>query len=444
VSGPAVVELDRLIDQGPWSTLQKRVLALAALAFALDGLANQALGLALPALIRDWNRPREAFASVAALGLIGVALGTVLGGVAGDRAGRRAGLIGSVLFFALMTAAMARARDLEALLMLRFFSGMGIGGAIPNGAALISEFTPARRRSLAIALGMLFIPVGGVLAGLLGALVLPRWGWRALFALCGALPLVVGFAFLIGLPESPRFLVRLSRRRPQLHALLERCGLTVAAGSEIRDNAATRDAPLRMLLGAEQRGATLALWTGFFFCLLATYTLFSWVPTMLMGQGFGLALTSLGLTFFNIGGMSGGVLCGWLIGRLGSRVPGVGLALAATIGALVLGGLPFDPHTAGVACVALLVEGVFLGGLHNALYTVAAVIYPPAVRATGVGAAAGVGRIGAVLSSYTGVLTLKVFGATGYFIVVAIALALACLGTACVRSQIPRDAGLTA
>src|SRR5579872_2037076 len=93
---PAVTDLNRLLDEATWSPVHKRVLALAALAFAADGLANQTLGLALPALIHDWGTPREAFAPVAALGLIGVALGTVLGGVAGDRLGRRAGLIGSV------------------------------------------------------------------------------------------------------------------------------------------------------------------------------------------------------------------------------------------------------------------------------------------------------------------------------------------------------------
>lgn len=436
---PAPVDLNRLLDEAPWSALHQRVIVLAALAFAVDGLANQTLGLALPALIRDWGTPREAFAPVAALGLIGVALGAVIGGVLGDRAGRRAGLIGSVLLFGTMTAATARAPSLEALLVLRFFAGLGIGAAIPNGAALVSEFTPLRQRSLAIAIGMLFIPVGGVLAGALGAFCLPHWGWRGFFALCGALPILVGLAFVRALPESPRFLARQPNRRTQLQALLRGCGVTLAVESELGENSATRHAPLRALFDRAQRGTTFALWVGFFFCLLATYTMFSWVPTMLMGQNFSLAMTSLGLTSFNAGAMLGGVVCGWLIGQLGSRTTGVGVAAGATLGAVVLGVLPFDPHAAVVACAALLIEGFFIGGLHNALYTVAAFIYPPAVRATGVGAAAGIGRIGAVLSSYTGVLTLKLAGAHGYFIVVALALAIACLGTAGVK-QIPRRA----
>ena len=443
---PAVTDLNRLLDEATWSPVHKRVLALAALAFAADGLANQTLGLALPALIHDWGTPREAFAPVAALGLIGVALGAVLGGLAGDRLGRRAGLIGSVLLFGVMNAAAARATGIPELLVLRFFAGLGIGGAIPNGAALISEFTPLRHRSLAIAIGMLFIPVGGVLAGALGALTLPHWGWRGLFALCGALPIIAGLVFVVSLPESPRFLVRHAHRRLKLQALLERCGVAVAADSDLRDRSDTRHAPLRTLLDREQRGSTFALWVGFFFCLLATYTMFSWIPTLLMGQGFSLAMTSVGLTSLNVGAMLGGVASGLLIGHLGTRTTGMSLAAGATLGAVVLGLLPFGPHTVALVCAALLIEGFFVGGLHNALYTVAAFIYPPAVRATGVGTAAGIGRIGAVLSSYTGVLSLKFAGASGYFIVVALALALACLGTAGVRQQIPRrmTSGLTA
>lgn len=439
MSEPAreVVDLSRLLDEGPWSALQKRVLALAALAFAVDGIANQALGLALPALIRDWAVPREAFAPVAALGLIGVALGSAIGGLLGDRTGRRAGLIGSVVLFGAMTAAMAAVHGFPALLALRFLAGLGIGGAIPNGAALLSEFTPFRHRNIAIAVGMLLIPVGGVIAGTIGALVLASWGWRGVFAICGLLPLLVGLAFVFALPESPRFLARLPHRHVDLRALLARCGLVVTAGSLLHEEPATHRAPWHALLERGRRLDSIALWFGFFFCLLASYTMFSWVPTMLMGQGFGLAMTSVGLTSFNIGGMLGGVACGWLIGLLGSRTAGVGLALGATAGALVLGVLPFDPQSAVRVCAALLAEGMFIGGLHNALYTVAAFIYPPAVRATGVGAAAGLGRIGAVVSSYTGVLTLKLAGPSGYFIVIAVALALAGLGTAGIRRGVP-------
>lgn len=438
-SSTSTVDLARVLDEGPWSPFQKLLLVFAALAFAVDGLANQVLGLAIPALIQDWNEPREAFAPVAAMGLAGVTFGTVLGGMFGDRFGRSIGLTGSVLFFGAMTAASAFANDVETLAVLRLFDGLGIGGAIPNGAALIAEFTPARRRSLAISLGMVFIPVGGLLSGVMGSFMLPTVGWRGLFLIAGALPMVLGLVFMVALPESPRFLARRPKRRPELIKLLGRCRQRFAADSVfIEDQAHHGRTPLSLLFDRQTLSNTLALWSAFFFCLLASFTMLSWIPAMLSSEGFSLAATSAGITAFHFGGVAGGVIGGWLIGRYGSKHAVVGLAAGCVIGALALGMMPFDPAL-GLTWVApaLVIEGFFIAGLHAGVYTLAAFIYPPLVRATGVGAAAAVGRVGAVLSSFTGVITLQMGGTSSYFIVIAATAAIAMMSVALIRQHIP-------
>lgn len=440
------LDLNEMLDEGRWSGFQKRLLVLAALAFAVDGLANQVLGLAIPSLIRDWGVSRVAFAPVAALGLIGVALGTAAGGVLGDRTGRRSGLIGSVLLFGVMTAASGGAHGLEQLMWLRFLAGLGIGGAIPNGAALISEFTPTQHRSFAIAAGMVFIPIGGVLAGAIGTYVLPLAGWRGIFLISGILPVILGALFFALLPESPRYLARHPQRHQQLIRLLGRFGHAVDGATIFASEQEHRPrASIAALLGRGMRIDTLALWTAFFFCLLASYTMFSWVPTMLMGQGFTLRATSVGMTAFNIGGMIGGVSGGWLITRFGSRVAVLGVAAGATVGAIALGLLPIDPHHGfSLALAALVIEGFFIGGLNNGMYCLAAFLYPPFVRATGVGAASAIGRIGAVLSSFTGVLSLRLAGESGYFIAIALATGIAFIATSLIRGHIPRRGALPA
>lgn len=427
------------LDSGVWSLYQKWVLALASLAFCVDGLANQVLGLALPVLIRDWGLPREAFAPVAAIGLVGVAVGAAVGGVLGDRWGRRSGLIISLLLFGLMTAAGFMARGISDLLVLRLLAGIGIGGAIPNGAALVFELTPLRYRTLAIGIAMTFIPVGGVVAGLLGSALLPAVGWRDLFLVCGLLPVTAGVLFLFWLPESPRYLARFPTRAGQLTALLQRCGLSSGdAVALVAGGPPKQHLPLKSVFGSGMLGETLALWAAFFFCLLASYTMFSWVPTMLMGQGFPLPLTSAAMTVFNLGGMAGSVAGGWMIGRMGSRYSAILQGLGAVIGAVTLGVSVLGPDRAVFTMVTLAIEGFFIGALHNGMYTLAAHMYPPAVRATGVGAAAGTGRIGAVLSSFTGALTLKFAGASGYFIVIAVAVGFSMLAILMVRRQIPK------
>jgi AAHS family 4-hydroxybenzoate transporter-like MFS transporter len=435
----SAVDLARALDEGHWSPFQKLLLLFAALAFAVDGLANQVLGLAIPALIQDWSEPREAFAPVAAMGLVGVTFGTVLGGMFGDRFGRKIGLTGSVLFFGAMTLASAFANDVETLAVLRLFDGLGIGGAIPNGAALISEFTPARRRSLAISLGMVFIPVGGLLSGVIGSFALPTVGWRGLFLIAGVLPIALGVVFVFALPESPRFLARKPERGAELLKLLGRCGLRFAPQCVfIEDQTHHGRTRLSLLFDAQTLPSTLALWSAFFFCLLASYTMFSWIPTMLSSEGFSLAATSTGITAFHLGGVVGGVIGGWLIGRYGSRFAVVGLAAGCVVGALVLGLMPFDPAL-GLTWVALalVIEGFFIAGLHAGVYTLAAFIYPPLVRATGVGAASAAGRIGAVLSSFTGVITLRMGGSSSYFIVIAGTAAIAMISIALIRQHIP-------
>lgn len=436
------VDVTAAIDSGHWSAYQKLTLALIASAFAVDGLANQALGLAIPALIAEWHVTRAAFASIAGAGLIGVTIGAAAGGMIGDRMGRRLGLIGSVLLFGLMAVMASGTSTTGQLLIVRFIGGIAIGAALPNGAALIAESTPLRQRSLAIAIGMMFIAVGGLLASVLGAVVLPRFGWRTYFIVSGGLSLALGVLFVASLPESPLFLLRQPQRRAALLRLLRRINIDLPNDSTLIEPSTSSDRPpLALLLQNGMRRNTLALWVGFFFCLLASYTMFSWAPTMLASQGFNVSQSSIGMSAFSLGGVCGGLLGGWLITVMGSRRSVLGLAAGAAVGALVLGGLsrgtvaPFP-----LLLVALLCEGLFIAGLTNGVYTLAAYIYPPYAKATGVGAAAAVGRIGAVVSSYTGVLALQLGGASSYFLVISLAALLSFVGVAAIRSHVPRSA----
>lgn len=439
VSPPPPRSVGQMVDESAWSPYQKMVVVLASLAFATDGLANQVLGLAIPSLIHDWGLPRAAFASVAALGLAGVTLGAALGGISGDRFGRRIGLIGSILLFGAATAASALAHSIPQLMLLRLLAGLGIGGAIPNCAALVTEFTPARRRSLGLAIALDFIPVGAWLAGLIAAWVLPLEGWRGLFTGVGLLPLGVGIIFIFMLPESPRFLSRHSTRRPELLKLLKRCRCEITPDASLQeDQPGEHRSHLGMLFARGTLLNTLALWVGFFFCFLASYSMFSWIPSMLAGQGFSLSVTSFGMTAFNFGGMAGGLIGGVAIGWMGSRWSVPALAVGAILGALVLGLLPLDPlHGFALATAALVAEGLFIAGLHNGLYTLAAFIYPPYMRATGVGSAAAVGRVGAILSSYTGVISLELGGEGVYFIVIAASVVVALAAVLLIRVHIP-------
>ncbi|MBN8832378.1 MAG: MFS transporter [Sphingomonadales bacterium] len=439
--GATSVNINDLLDSGRWSGFQKLILALMSLAYLTDGIANQSLGLAIPALMRDWGLPREAFASIAAVGLLGLTLGAVIGGMLGDRIGRRMMMILSTGLFGLMTMAQAWATNPTELLILRFLDGIAIGAMIPNGAAMISEFTPKRERALALAIGMTFIAVGAMVSGIIGAWIIEPHGWQGLFLVLGGLAVVSACMLLLLLPESPIYLANSGASQEQLQAIARRCGLPVhdrQITANVPAAASTHRTPIAVLFTADVASSTIFLWIAFFFCLLANYAMFSWVPAMLAGLGFALSYTGLGMTSLSFGGLVGGMGSGWLIKTFGSKGTVLTLAAGGVVMALVLGLLiRAQISSLGIILTMLAIIGFFTAGLLNGLYTFSAFIYPDHARGTGVGSAAAAGRVGAIASSYAGVAALSIGGASSYFLLISGALALSLLSVALIKKHIP-------
>jgi len=208
------VDVGVVLDEGRWSGYQKLLIFGTALTIILDGIDNQLLGNAIPSMMKDWTLTRGAFATALAAGPFGMMLGGVFGGMLGDRIGRRTALLSSVVAFALLTFAVATVNDVTLLSLFRFLCGLGLGGAMPNAAALASEYVPRRQRAFAVTLTIVCIPLGGTLAALMSAQVLPVYGWRALFILGGIIPIVLAIILFKVLPESPRYLASRRERWP--------------------------------------------------------------------------------------------------------------------------------------------------------------------------------------------------------------------------------------
>jgi AAHS family 4-hydroxybenzoate transporter-like MFS transporter len=441
------IDIGSALDDANWSTYQKLLVFGTAMTIILDGFDNQLLGAALPALMREWSLPRPAFVPVQTAGMVGMMMGGAIGGIIGDRYGRRLALLGSVVSFGVLTILVSFAGGVGILTVLRFLAGLGLGGAMPNAAALSSEYVPRRQRPFAVTLTIVCIPLGGSLAGLVGGQILPRFGWRALFLVGGILPLLMAAVLLKVLPESPRYLARLPERWPQLRALLRRLGHSVPDDALFADATEKPVAKVSVgeLLLPEYRRDTLALCASFFFCLLSVYVGVSWVPSMLAGAGFDVGTASYGLTAFNLGGVVGAILGAVVIMRLGSRLTMLAMAAGAVAGGVVLAIMPIGPQSE----VAVLVMLAWTGGLINAvqttMYALAAHVYPTAVRATGVGTAVAVGRIGGVLSPSVGSWALDSGGSSRYFGLIAAAMAMAFVALSAIRRHIPgAAAGLAA
>ncbi len=434
------VDVGRLLDDGAWGRYQKVLVALTALTIIFDGADIQLLGVAVPAMMIDWAVPRSAFAPVLASGLVGMMIGGALGGIAGDRFGRRTALVGNLLVFAVLTAAVSVVDNLTALGLLRFLAGLGFGGTVPNAAALTSEYVPLRHRPLAITLTIVCVPLGGTLGALFASQILPAFGWRALFAIAGVLPLITALALMIVLPESPRYLARHPARWIELTRSLRRFGHMLPVDAVFLapvEHAAGRPSMIA-LLSRDLRRDTIALWGAFVFCLLAVYTGFNWVPSMLTGAGLDVASASAGLAAFNLGGVAGAIGGALTMTRLGSKLTMVGMGAGAVAGALAMAMMTISGANAGPIVVMLGVTGGLINAVQTTMYALAAHVYPTPVRATGVGSAAAVGRTGAILSTYAGAWALESGGTRLFFVLIAGAMALSAASLALVRRHIPR------
>lgn len=433
------VDIGAVFDDGQWSRYQKLLVFATALTIILDGLDNQLLGAAVPALMREWHLPGSAFVPVQTSGMVGMMIGGAFGGFVGDRLGRRVALLGSVVAFGLLTILISFSGSITMLTVLRFFAGLGLGGAMPNAAALSSEYVPRRQRPFAVTMTIVCIPLGGSLAGVVGGQILPRFGWSALFLVGGIVPLVLAAVLFKVLPESPRYLARLRERWPELRVILRRLGHAAPDDAAFVDGAekSAARASVRELFVPEFLRDTLALCGSFFFCLLSVYMGTNWVPRMLAGAGFDVGTASYGLTAFNIGGVVGAILGAVVIIRLGSRLTMLTMAAGAVAGALVLAVMSIEPQSAASVLVMLGWTGGLINAVQTTMYALAAHVYPTSIRATGVGTAVAFGRIGGVLAPIVGSWALEAGGAPRYFGLIALTMTVAFAALSLVRRHIP-------
>ncbi len=420
------IDLDRLLDTGPWTFPQKMVVLLAALAIMFDGMDIQTMGFAIPAIAKDWGVAKSSFGPVLGAGLFGVGIGTIVGGLVGDRYGRRIALLSNVLVFAAATLAMAFTHSIPSILILRIAAGLGIGGAMPNAAALTAEYTPTNRRPFAVTLTIVCVPLGGLVAGLVASSLLPGHSWRLLFLICGGAPLLLLGILALFLPESPRFLAGQPSRRIQLDQTMARMGRALPDGAVVKRQeglGSPAKARILELLGPELARDSALLWMAFFLCLTAVYLAFNWLPSILAGQGFGLKRASQGLAFYNFGGIFGALGFGFWINFKGSRAPMLWGSACAALSGGTAAWLLRVPHPSAFLLFALIgAHGFFVNAIQTTLYALAAHRYLTRIRATGVAAALAIGRIGAILSAFLGASILRL-GSSAYFALLAVCMA---------------------
>jgi MFS family permease len=345
----------------------RRALLAASIGWLFDGFDVMIYSMVLTALLADFGISKTTGGVLGSLTLLASAGGGVLFGMIADRYGRRTGLISSVLTYSLFTAACGLAQTVWQLAVCRFVLGLGMGGAWTTGAALVSETWPDRHRGKAVGLMQSAWAVGYGSAAALAAIVLPRYGWRAMFFI-GALPALAAVWMHRGLNES-------------------------AMWTDARTHGR---ASLGLIFSPAYRRVTLAL-VALSFCTLYAYWAFNfWVPAYLTlpveQRGVGLDTSEVAglLVVMNVGGWLGYVLYGYVSDRIGRRRSFVAYLIVAAV-------LVFAYGRARSATVLLLLGPVvafFSTGYLSGFGAIIAELYPTTVRAAAGGFIFNIGRIG--------------------------------------------------
>lgn len=434
-------DVSQAIDEAAMTDVQRWVFVLAALAIVVDGFDGQMIGYAIPLIMNEWGATRAAFSFAVASGLAGMAMGSLIAGVLADRLGRKPVLVGSMFIFGASTMLIGWSSDVSTIALIRFFAGLGIGAALPAATTLTAEFIPLRNRTMAVTTAIVCYPVGGMLAGLAAAQILPIMGWRAFFYFGGSVAIVAAIFLLFTLLESPKFLARQTSRWDELRELMKRMAHQVDHVHQFTDGVikSTHRGHVSELFREGRAFDTSWLWLAFFMIQLSIYSAYSWLPTMLTTEGLSPALSGMGLTAYNCGGILGAVLCAAAINRFGSRRPMVFWAAMSAVTAL---GLKVINITASPESFlwGLGFHGLFATALQCAMFALCAHMYPTEIRTTGAATAMAFGRTGAFLSAFAGAAMITAGGANAYLNLLGGSMIVSMIGLAMVRAHIgPRS-----
>ncbi len=393
------IGLEAIVDGSPLGSRHAVILLICALVAAVDGFDTQSVALVAPSVASAWHVDPSHFGIVFAAGLFGSLLGALSFGVIGDRYGRRPALLAAVGWFALITLTTTLTSSIPGMALARFITGLGLGGALPGIISLASEYAPLRQRSTLVSVMFCGFPLGAVIGGIASAAIIPAWGWRGLFYVSGGVTLLLLPVFARLLPESIRFLA-IKRDRAGIARVLERMGWRHLWNGEVDAAAPARHSPVANLFKDGRARGTILLWVTLFLSLLLTYFLVNWIPLLARRNGVGMTAAVLAVATLNGGAIVGCLVIGRLSDRFGRVTRNISVGFA--LGALAIALIGTSGHSAALLLGATFLAGSLSIGAQMCTVAHCASFYQTSLRATGVGWAIGIGRIGSIIGPLMG------------------------------------------
>jgi putative MFS transporter len=392
----APVSLESAIEAAGVGKFQYRLFVIFGLVWLADAMQVLSIGFSAPSIAKTFGISVPQALQTGTFFFVGMLAGAFFFGRLADRIGRRPVLMTAVVIDAICGVASAFAPDLTWLLVLRLFTGIGVGGTLPVDYTMMAEFLPRDRRGRWLVLLESFWALGTLCLALLAlaALSYGDQAWRAIF-LVTAIPALVGVVLRFYIPESPMFLNR-NGKPDAAHAVLQRVADANGRQVEIPPLQAERAAPKSVLalFSGGLRRRTLALLAAWALVSIAYYGVFVYLPIKLGAEGFAFMRGQVFLVILAIVQLPGYALSAYGVERWGRKPTLIGFLLLSAAGCMLYS-FGTDPT---VVVGSTLLMSFSLLGTWSALYAFTPEVYPTDLRATGMGTCGAVARFGGLFA----------------------------------------------
>jgi AAHS family 4-hydroxybenzoate transporter-like MFS transporter len=367
----------------------------------LDGFDLQIISFAGRYIQEDFALSNTQLGTLGTLGVLGTLAGGLGMGYLGDRVGRRPAIIVSTVGFGVFMLLFAVAQDYLQLVVLRLLTGLFLGGALPLVWALVTEFAPLRLRSTAVVVTMIGYSLGSAAGGPISNMLIPAYGWEAVFLAGGLASLLAVIPVVLFLPESVKFLAQKDLRQHRIAAILRRVvpqasfpsGARFVVGGQV-DRA--RFTPAALLRGGRLAVITPLIWLAYMCSSAIVFYFAFWGPILNERMGFSIAAAATLAAWSGVAGAAGQLIIGRFIDRRGAGT--IALMPLLAVPCMLLLGL-VELNAAGYVVLIILASVLVVGG-HGGIISITGIFYRPAIRANGAGWATSVAKVGAMIGPW--------------------------------------------
>lgn len=411
-----MVNISARIDRLPSTPMLRKILFLCGIGWLFDAMDQGMVAGVMASIGKDWALSTGQLGVLGSSAMLGMAIGAALSGMAADRWGRRTVILWVLIIYGVASGLSGFSTNFTMLVILRFFTGFGLGGELPAASTLVSEFSPTRIRGRNVILLESFWAWGWIVAALVAYLLIPVYGWRIGFWV-GACPALFAAVIQRAIPESPRYL-ELRGKNDEADKIVSR--MEKQAGINYKPETDSETAPQKVnnvhisfadLWSKKYIASTIVLWVIWFGLNFGYYGFVLWTPTLLVGKGFALVKSFQFTLIMCLAQLPGYASAAYLVERIGRKKVLVVYLLGTALSAWLFG------H-AGTANQVLLYGCLlyfFSLGAWGCTYAYTPEVYPTVARATGSGWAAAFGRLGAFLAPMIVPIIYSAYGeAAGY------------------------------